>query len=119
MTEDANKNFVIESQDEDSNDFEEEKIVRCKMCEQEITKTSATIVPHEHTFRNPLGITFDIACYRDAPGAEDVGVPTLWATWFPNYAWSNAHCVKCKYLIGWWFHGPDVFVGLIISNILR
>lgn len=117
MFEDTGKNFIVESGDED--DLEDEKVVRCKMCVQEITKSSSAIFPHEHTFRNPLGLTFDIACYRDAPGAGDVGVPTLFATWFPNYAWSNAQCSKCNYHLGWWFHGPDVFIGIIIDRVLR
>lgn len=45
MFEDASQNYIVASDDED--DFEEEKVVRCKMCAQEITKASSAISPHE------------------------------------------------------------------------
>jgi hypothetical protein len=100
-------------------ELEPEKTVRCKSCEHEITKPSLAIEPHEHTFRNPIGVSYHIACYSDAPGATDFGIPSMVATWFPNYAWSFAHCAQCRNHIGWWFHGPDKFAGLIVSMLIR
>jgi len=115
--EDASKNIEIEFDDEE--EILPEKTVRCKNCEHEITKPSLAIEPHEHTFRNPFGISFHIACYSDAPGAMDLGTPTTEATWFPNYAWSMALCGQCKSHLGWWFHGADRFAGLIVPRLLR
>jgi hypothetical protein len=100
-------------------ELEPERTVRCKSCEHEITKPSLAIEPHEHTFRNPFGISYHIACYSDAPGAIDLGTPSMVATWFPKYAWSFAQCGQCKSHIGWWFQGPDKFVGLIVSMLIR
>jgi hypothetical protein len=104
---------------DDVEEIEPEKIVRCKNCEHEITKPASAINPHEHTFRNPLGVTYHVACYRDAPGAISYGNPTTLASWFENYAWTLAFCGQCKCHLGWWFHGTDLFVALIVPLILR
>lgn len=117
MLDDTNKHLAIDVADDIS--FEPEKAVICTSCEHEITKPSFAIQPHEHTFRNPFGLVFQIALYSDAPGALSFGIPTLEATWFPDYAWSSAHCAQCKNHLGWWFHGTDKFVGLITSRIIR
>jgi len=117
MLDDTSINIAINT-DEDEK-IEPEKIVRCKNCDHELTKASAAIEPHEHTFRNPIGMSYHIACYRDAPGALDLGSPTTLATWFPNYGWSFAQCEQCTIHIGWWFHGPDIFIGLIVPRLIR
>ena len=117
MFEDTNKNIAPDVSDDI--DIEPEKTVRCISCDHDLTKPSLAVQPHEHTFSNPFGITFQIALYQDAPGAMDFGVPTMEATWFPKYAWSSAHCAECKNHLGWWFHGPDKFVGLITNRIIR
>lgn len=115
MLEDTNKNIAINVNDD--TDIEPEKTVRCSSCDHELTKPSLAIHPHEHKFRNPFGITFHVALYSDVPGAVDIGEPTMAATWFPNYAWSSAHCAQCENHLGWWFHGPDKFAGLITNRI--
>jgi hypothetical protein len=117
MLEDTIKSIEIDVNEDI--DFEPEKTVRCRSCEQEVTKPSLAIQPHEHTFRNPVGISFQIALYSDAPGAMDFGEPTMEATWFPKYAWSSAHCAQCKNHLGWWFHGPNKFAGLITNRLIR
>lgn len=116
MLEDTNKNIAFEVDDDIG--LEPEKSVRCSACEHELTKPSLAIQPHEHTFRNPWGITFHIVLYRDVPGAIDIGTPTMEATWFPKYAWSSAHCAECQNHLGWWFHGADKFAGLITNRIV-
>jgi len=96
---------------------ETETTIQCKKCGHEITKPSLAVQPHEYKFRNPLGILYHIRCFRDAPGALDAGQPTTHFTWFPNYAWSFAHCQKCQSHLGWWFAGPDRFIGLIADRV--
>lgn len=100
-------------------EVDEERTVRCMNCEADITKPSLAIEPHEHTFKNPAGHWFRVVCYGDAPGASNVGEPTTEATWFSGYAWSFAICLECKTHLGWWFNGPDTFVGLIASRLIR
>lgn len=117
LFDDTSRNVDIDL--DDSIHEEEEKVVRCKNCEHEVTKASNAIEPHEHTFRNPFGYSFHILCYSDAPGTMNVGDPSLVATWFPDHAWSFAVCQQCKGHIGWWWTGPSKFVGLIAARVIR
>lgn len=96
-----------------------EKVVRCRQCDNEVTKPGFAIKPHEHTFRNPAGYSFHILCYSDAPGALDLGASTDEATWFPKHAWSFAECGQCRNHLGWWYVGPTRFVGLIATRVKR
>lgn len=114
-------NEIISTQIDAAEDerVDPERTVRCRNCDHEITNPKLSIQPHEHTFTNPIGIVFHIACYSDAPGALDLGTPTLVATWFPGYAWSMAICANCHSHLGWWFHGSEIFAGLITSTLIR
>lgn len=98
---------------------EPEKVIRCKVCDHAITRPALAIEPHEHTFRNPAGLSFHILCFSDAAGAARSGAPTMEHSWFPGYAWSFATCQKCGTHLGWWFTGPDTFVGLIAPRLIR
>ncbi|MBI1272415.1 hypothetical protein GC174_18470 [bacterium] len=98
---------------------EPEKTIRCRFCDHDITRPSLAVEPHEHTFRNPAGLSFHILCYSDAPGALNNGVPTLEHTWFSGYAWSYAICQNCQSHLGWWFTGIDTFAGLIATRLIR
>ncbi|MBS1957826.1 MAG: hypothetical protein JST89_26860 [Cyanobacteria bacterium SZAS-4] len=117
MFDDTSKNVDVNL--EDSTHDEEEKIVRCKECDHELTKASFAIEPHEHTFRNPLGLSFHILCYSDAPGTVNIGEPTTVATWFPEHAWSFAACQQCNMHVGWWYTGPTKFAALIATRVIR
>ena len=73
---------------------------------------------HEHTFRNPAGYSWTIACFRDAAGCRSLGELTTEATWFPGYAWCYALCARCERHIGWWYVGDEPpFVGLIVTRL--
>lgn len=109
----------VSSETEGTAEIHEDKTVRCKSCEHDITKPSLAIQPHEHTFRNPAGFSFHLVCYSDAPGAADVGIPTAEYTWFAGYSWSFAICLKCQDHLGWWYSGADRFVGLIATRLIR
>lgn len=117
MLDDTTFNTFLESATNDEQ--EPEKTVTCKDCGHEVTLETLAIEPHQHTFRNPIGIAFDIVLFRDAPGAIDLGNATLVATWFPKCAWSFAMCAACKTHLGWWWQGAERFIGLISSRIIR
>jgi hypothetical protein len=73
----------------------------------------------EFTFCNPEGIRFEIITFTETAGCREVGVPTLEHTWFPGHAWSFCQCDRCGHHLGWYYAGPQQFVGLIKSRILR
>jgi hypothetical protein len=102
-------------------DTETDDHVRCAQCRAELTSRSLAVKragAHEHTFRNPAGYSWTIACYRDAAGCRSVGALTTEASWFPGYAWCYARCARCGRHIGWWFVGDEPsFVGLIVTRL--
>ena len=98
---------------------EPEKGILCKNCEQVITHPSLAIEPHEHTFRNPVGISFHILCFSDAPGAIESGEKTAFASWFEGYEWTFAFCSGCRGHLGWWYVGQTRFAGLIATRLIR
>jgi hypothetical protein len=95
--------------------------VLCARCRSEITRTSLAVRrsgSHQHTFRNPAGYSWTIACYRDASGCASEGGFTDEATWFAGYEWCFAPCATCGRHLGWWFTGDGPsFVGLIVSRM--
>ena len=110
-----------ESQDQPS-ESREETIV-CRQCLHEITSfAERTVVngAHRHTFANPEGILFEIACYRNAWGCGYVGPSSPEFTWFAGYLWRIAVCARCHTHLGWHFAGPDghSFHGLITGQII-
>lgn len=71
-----------------------------------------------HTFANPLGVVFRIACFWDAPGCKPEGQPTGDFSWFPGYLWNLANCAMCAGHLGWCFHsGKSGFWGLCLSRL--
>lgn len=101
----------------------EPSVVRCRSCDAELTTLARAIRrggDHEHTFRNPAGYSWTLACFRDAPGCAAAGEPTTEATWFAGHAWCFAHCAACARHLGWWFLADGAsFVGLIVTRIVR
>lgn len=97
--------------------------VICRRCRHAITAAAErrTIQgAHLHTFANPEGIVFEIACYRDAWGCAYVGPASSEFTWFAGYRWRIAVCAGCHTHLGWRFAGIDGhhFHGLITGRIV-
>lgn len=93
----------------------------CTACGHEVTHTEAAFSvagSHAHTFMNPSGFVFEIACYREAPGATPAGSPSSEWSWFPAHAWRIALCRACRAHLGWTFQaeGP-LFYGLIRDRL--
>lgn len=73
----------------------------------------------EFTFTNPAGLQFEIITFSQAAGCRGAGAPTLDHTWFAGHAWSFGHCQACGQHLGWFYTGPQEFVGLIKNRIVR
>lgn len=95
----------------------------CAKCGHRVTRTRFRLQMNgqfEHVFFNPAGVMFEIQCFKEAPGAPDVGTPTTDHTWFPGYGWNFAICGNCTDNLGWCFKGdgdPQVFFGLIKQKL--
>ncbi len=104
------------------NSDEEKELLYCTYCLKLITSGDQRIQiveGHEHVFTNPAGITFNIGCFREAPGAVFQGIPTEEFTWFKGYQWRMAYCSECFMHIGWQFlqGSQSGFVGLILTRL--
>jgi len=95
----------------------------CAACRRVITNDTLRIPVDgtvEHTFTNPHGIEFHLACFSAAEGCGQIGVPTEEWTWFPGYFWRLAVCVDCGTHLGWSYQSDagDAFYGLILDRLL-
>jgi len=73
----------------------------------------------EFTFSNPEGIRFEIITFSRTLGCRQTGKPTQEHTWFAGHTWSFCHCAACGQHLGWYYTGPQDFVGLIRNRIVR
>lgn len=73
----------------------------------------------EFTFKNPEGMRFEIITFSQTYGCRQSGVPTLQYTWFTGCAWSYCQCAECGQHLGWYYSGPNEFVGMIKARIVR
>lgn len=75
---------------------------------------------HTHTFTNPAGIVFHIACFANAPGVATVGGENSAYSWFPGFVWRIALCARCGEHLGWRFRSEltaSYFFGLISNKL--
>lgn len=100
----------------------------CAACGERITSIRERVAmngTHSHTFTNPHGFTFDIGCFRSAPGCKPLGEATQAWTWFPGYAWRMAVCGGCGAHLGWGYEPAPAnaeaggFFGLILDRLSR
>jgi hypothetical protein len=92
----------------------------CAACSARIAASEARIEvagQHQHTFFNPAGIVFKIACFATAPGCSGVGPFVQEFSWFPGTHWQVTVCASCAEHLGWNFEGEATFVGLIEDRI--
>jgi hypothetical protein len=102
---------------------EGERYILCRQCGHMITAPDDGIWmngSHRHTFANPVGVVYEIGCFKTAPGSRSVGPATDEFTWFSGYLWRVAICGKCLTHLGWHFissagHG---FHGLILDRLI-
>lgn len=100
---------------------DEGEALRCAACGFEIAKRRDAMEmsgAHQHTFVNPSGVVFDVACFREAAGCVEVGDEEATFTWFPGWSWQIAICGSCRGHLGWKFRlAPDSFHGLIRARL--
>ncbi len=100
-----------------------EDLLLCRQCRAIITRPSDRIDidgAHMHTFANPMGIVFEIGCFRSSPGCGHVGPTSDEFAWFAGYSWRIAICGQCRTHLGWLFISTsrDQFHGLILDRLL-
>ncbi|BBO67135.1 hypothetical protein DSCA_10650 [Desulfosarcina alkanivorans] len=98
-------------------------VIVCRQCLHEITshdQRKEVNGAHVHSFANPEGIIFEIACYREAWGCGYLGPSSPEFTWFAGYVWRIGVCANCHVHLGWRFSAPDghFFHGLITSRLM-
>ena len=104
-------------------DTGEGQAIRCDTCLATITYPGNQLERlgrHVHTFRNPSGLSFTIACYARA-WCDAVGKPTEAWSWFPAYRWQYALCHECHEHLGWFYRshgGLAPFYGLILQRLI-
>ena len=98
-----------------------ERSLVCAHCRNVVTVPSARVEvngEHRHTFANPHGFVFHIACFSEAPGVRPIGVASEEFPWFAGYAWQVDLCAQCGMHLGWHFESRDhSFHGLIIDRL--
>lgn len=119
---DKTKPITVGHPDDETEEETGEAIV-CRQCLRTITfprERSTVNGAHTHTFANPEGIVFEIACYGKADGCGYVGAASSEFTWFPGYVWRIAVCGYCHVHLGWRFSAADshFFHGLITSRLM-
>ena len=99
------------------------RAVRCAYCKSLITYqgNADTIAgKHVHSYSNPAGYEFTIACYHKA-WCKITGRPTREWSWFAGYTWQYALCPQCQEHLGWFYHNQpnnSSFYGLILERII-
>ena len=113
---------VIQQEPEAEED--KERVYLCKACGCEITTDSFRLVKQGafvHTFTNPAGFVYRVACFKSAPGCNMYGEYTKDFSWFKKYAWCYAVCKDCYNHLGWHFSresGTDFFA-LILAQLVH
>lgn len=99
------------------------KVLVCLQCGKHITDESRRVSisgAHRHTFSNPHGHVYDIACFDSAVGCLGAGPPSGEFAWFKGYTWQIAICAGCMAHLGWFFQssGQHYFYGLIMDRLV-
>ncbi|MDP3478926.1 MAG: cereblon family protein [Desulfoprunum sp.] len=93
----------------------------CRRCGYRITGEDNRITingSHTHTFFNPTGILFELACFKNAPGCSVHGQASGHFSWFAGYQWRIVLCGQCATHLGWRFESLDAtFFCLIIPHL--
>ena len=113
-----------ETEAESDAEQNEEAYILCRQCGQPVTRPDDRISvqgAHIHTFANPHGLVFEIACFRSVIGCGTVGPATDEFSWFSGYRWQIVICADCLTHLGWLFTsaGRDSFAGLILDRLIQ
>jgi hypothetical protein len=106
-----------------NNEDEDKSWIICRQCHQVITNISERLVvdgSHQHTFVNPLGILYEIGCFRSTRGCIHVGPASPEYSWFKGFSWKVAVCRYCGIHLGWRYvarGNANPFSGLILNRL--
>lgn len=108
--------------DADEKSSDQGKRLCCAACGWPITTEHQRIAVrgrHQHRFRNPHGLVFEIGCFAAASGCGHAGEATEEWTWFAGYSWQIAVCGGCGAHLGWRYRNRagEGFYGLILKNL--
>lgn len=108
--------------DSDDSDSGKGEFLLCFKCLRIVTSTAEKIKvngSYNHSFANPYGLFFDIACFKNAPGCSYSGTPSAEFTWFMGFSWKIAVCRDCMNHLGWLFSSTkSSFHGLIPDRLI-
>jgi len=115
---------VVETDQPEKQESGPEKYICCRQCHQVISSNGNRISRdggHEHTFANPNGQVFNIACFRLVTGCAYAGSYSHEFTWFKGYQWRIVICSMCLTHLGWLFvsGSADSFHGLILDRLIE
>ncbi|MCB1157414.1 MAG: hypothetical protein H7A25_16385 [Leptospiraceae bacterium] len=99
----------------------EEIPILCRNCGHIITSLSLQITINGQyylQFQNPMNITFEITCFKDAPGTTIQGDREFQYSWFPGFSWQYCHCASCQIHLGWFYLSGVSFYGLIVKRLI-
>jgi hypothetical protein len=98
------------------------RAILCAACSAQVSDASQRIHVaghHQHTFFNPTGIVYQVACFATAPGCRGIGRFSAEFSWFPGHRWQLGLCARCGEHLGWHFDGELSFTALIEPRILE
>ena len=98
------------------------RAILCASCSARVTDASQRTEVggrHRHTFFNPAGIVYQVACFATATGCCGIGPFSDEFSWFPGQRWQIGVCASCAEHLGWHFDGERSFTALIEARILE
>ncbi|UCE78543.1 MAG: hypothetical protein JSV13_08525 [Nitrospiraceae bacterium] len=105
--------------------FCEEKqgqFILCIQCVCRITSIDHIIAingAHRHSFTNPAGYFYEIACFSSAVGCAIARMSTFEYTLFKGYCWRLVFCSTCSLHLGWFYQSnKDHFFGLVRNRLI-
>jgi hypothetical protein len=106
----------------DADNQEDEDWYVCRNCRHKLTRPSYRITiqgGHTHTFANPSGLVFEIACFNSAQGYSFIGSASTEFAWFSGFSWRIMICSSCLTHLGWYFSSPSgsSFFAFILDKI--
>ncbi len=115
---------IIEADQTEDQESAPKNYICCRQCHQVISSHDQRITrdsAHEHTFANPNGMIFKIACFQLVTGCAYAGPFSQEFTWFKGYQWRVVVCTMCVTHLGWLFvsGSADRFHGLIIDRLME
>ncbi|GBG76201.1 hypothetical protein CBR_g21950 [Chara braunii] len=102
-------------------------LMKCRQCRAVIARKNDVFVMSTEgpisTFVNAHGCVHETMTLQRATGLELEGEPETENSWFPGYAWTIAHCARCRTHMGWRFTAvqqgllPKFFWGIRRSQL--